>query len=324
MTKTKPAPSTLHQAIRYFADKDTALTFLASLRWPDGVTCPACEAKNPGFLKTRRIWKCRDCGKQFSVKLGTVFEDSPIGLDKWLPALWMLANSKNGISSYELGRALGVTQKTGWFMLHRIRLAMQSKTFTKMRGSVEADETFIGGAAKFMHKSKRRRVIRGTGGMDKTPVLGILERGRDGKSSRVRAMVVKNLSQKNLRKQVMATVEKGANLYTDTTRQYGQGVLPKVYKHEMINHAREYVRGQVHTNSLENFWSLLKRAIKGTYVSVDPFHLCSYVDEQVRRFNERTSNDRQRFVSVLADIVGRRMTYRDLTGADLSPATTQG
>src|SRR2546430_12098190 len=198
MPKAKAFPNSLHEAIRYFSNKDTALTFLASLRWPNGVTCPACEAKDPGFLKTRRIWKCRKCGRQFSVKLGTIFEDSPIGLDKWLPAVWLLANSKNGISSYELGRALGVTQATAWFMNHRIRRAMQSKTFTKMRGSVEADETFIGGKAKFMHWSKRNRVIRGTGGMDKTPVLGLLERGRDGKPSRVRAVVVKNVSKRSI------------------------------------------------------------------------------------------------------------------------------
>src|SRR2546429_7426846 len=322
MAKTLNLPSSLSDAIRYFADKDVAHTFLVSLRWPNGAFCPACNAKNPMFLKTRRIYKCRDCGRQFSAKLGTIFEDSPIGLDKWLPALWMLANSKNGISSYELGRALGVTQKTAWFMLHRIRLAMQTRTWAKMKGAVEADETFIGGKAKFTHWSKRNRVIRGTGGMDKTPVLGILERGKDGKPSRVRATVAKNLTQRAIRGHVLATVEKGANLYTDTTQQYGKGKLPKLYQHEMINHAREYVRGQVHTNSLENFWSLLKRAIKGTYVSVDPFHLFRYVDEQVRRFNERTSNDRARFVSVLADMLGRRITYRNLTGADLSPATT--
>src|SRR6266702_1601854 len=322
MAKLKHFPNSLAEAIRYFADPDTSLTFLASLRWPKGVTCPACEAGNPGFLKTRRIWKCRECGRQFSVNPVTLYEKSPIGLEKWLPAGWMLANSKNGISSYELERALGVTQAPAWFMNHRIRKAMASRSFAKMRGSVEADETFIGGAAKFMHASKRKRVIRGTGGMDKTPVLGILERGRDGKHSRVRAVVVKNVSKRSLHGHVIATVEKGANLYTDTTQQYGKGKLPKLYRHAMINHAREYVRGQVHTNSLENFWSLLKRAIKGTYVSVDPFHLFRYVDEQVRRFNERTSNDRARFVSVLADIVGRRITYRDLTGADLSPATT--
>src|SRR3989442_13544542 len=208
MSKTRHFPNSLSEAIRYFADPDTSLTFLASLRWPNGVTCPACEGKDPGFLKTRRIWKCRECGRQFSVKLGTIFEDSPIGLDKWLPALWMLANSKNGISSYELGRALGVTQKTAWFMLHRIRLAMQTRTFYKLRGAVEADEAFIGGAAKFMHKSKRKRFIRGTGGLDKTPVLGMLERSKGVKLSRVRAVVVKNLEQDVLRKQIVANVKK--------------------------------------------------------------------------------------------------------------------
>ena len=228
MAKLKHFPNSLTEAIRYFADKGTSLTFLSALRWPKGVTCPACEAGNPGFLKTRRIWKCRDCGRQFSVKLGTIFEDSPIGLDKWLPALWMLANSKNGISSYELARALGVTQKTGWFMLHRIRLAMQTRTWAKMKGAVEADETFVGGKAKFMHWSKRNRVIRGTGGMDKTPVLGILERGKGGKASRVRATVAKNLNQREVRGHVLATVEKGSHLYTDTTMQYGRGKLPKV------------------------------------------------------------------------------------------------
>src|SRR5207237_4706370 len=239
MAKTNRFPNSLTEAIRYFSDKDTALTFLASLRWPKGVTCPACEAKDPGFLKIRRIWKCRDCGRQFSVKLGTIFEDSPIGLDKWLPALWMLANSKNGISSYELARALGVTQKTGWFMLHRIRLAMQTRTWAKMRGAVEADETFIGGKAKFMHWSKRNRVIRGTGGMEKTPVHGILEPRKGGKPSRVRAPVAKNLTQRAIRGHVVANVETVAKLYTDTTQQYGKGELPTLYQLAMIHFARE-------------------------------------------------------------------------------------
>src|SRR6266567_6477843 len=187
MPKTLNLPNTLHDAIRYFADPDVALTFLVSLRWPHGVFCPACNAKNPGFLKTRRIWKCRDCGRQFSVKLGTIFEDSPIGLDKWLPALWMLANSKNGISSYELARALGVTQKTGWFMLHRIRLAIQDGSIEKFSGRVEADETYIGAKARNLHKSKKTGK---TGMVGKTAVLGLLERGTEG-ASRVRCKVVK-------------------------------------------------------------------------------------------------------------------------------------
>src|SRR5205807_732570 len=280
MSKENGLPETLQEAICYFADEQKAHDFIVSLRWPDGaVKCPRCQSKDVSFISTRRIWKCKHCTtkKQFSVKVGTVLEDSPIGLDKWLAAFWLIANAKNGISSYELHRALGVTQKTGWFMLHRIRLAMQTRTWAKMKGAVEADETFVGGKAKFMHWSKRNRVIRGTGGMDKTPVLGILERGKDGKASRVRATVAKNLNQHEVRGHVLATVEEGSHLYTDTTMQYGRGKLPKIYQHEMINHAKEYVRGQVHTNSLENFWSLLKRAIKGTYVSVDPFHLAQYV-----------------------------------------------
>src|SRR6266699_4129225 len=160
MSKTLNLPSSLSDAIRHFADKDVAHTFLVSLRWPNGAFCPACNAKNPMFLKTRRIYKCRDCGRQFSAKLGTIFEDSPLKLDTWLPAIWMLANSKNGISSYALGRGLGVTQKTAWFMLHRIRLAMQSRTFRKMRGDVEADESFLVGATKFMNFEKKNLSVR--------------------------------------------------------------------------------------------------------------------------------------------------------------------
>ena len=320
MAKTLNLPATLHEAIRYFADPDVALTFLVCLRWPHGVFCPACNAKNPGFLKTRRIWKCRDCGRQFSVKLGTIFEDSPIGLDRWLPALWMLANSKNGISSYELGRALGVTQKTAWFMLHRIRLAMQSRTFRKMKGNVEADESFLGGAAKFMHHDKKKRVVRGTGGMDKVAVFGLLQRGKGKKASRVVASVVSRIRKRDLQKQVREKVKAGSALFTDAFWSY-KG-LDADYKHQVVDHAREYVRGQVHTNGLENFWSLLKRTIKGTYVSVDPFHVAAYLDEQVHRFNNRGLNDRGRFVDVVKSIVDKRLSYRDLIGADLSPATT--
>jgi transposase-like protein len=320
MPKTLNLPSSLRDAIRYFAEPDVALTFLASLRWPQGVTCPACEAKNPMFLKTRRIWKCRDCGRQFSVKLGTIFEDSPIGLDRWLPALWMLANSKNGISSYELARGLGVTQKTAWFMLHRIRLAMESRTFKKMRGNVEADESFLGGAAKFMHKDKKKRVVRGTGGMDKVAVFGLLERGKEKKLSRVAASVVSRIRKKELQKEIREKVKAGSALHTDAFWSY-RG-LEADYLHGVIDHAVGYVRGKIHTNGLENFWSLLKRTIKGTYVSVDPFHVPAYLAEQVHRFNHRGLNDRGRFVDVLRSIIGKRLTYRDLTGADLSPATT--
>jgi transposase-like protein len=323
MLKTVVVPRTLHEAIRYFQDRDRAFAFVVQLRWPNGVTCPHCKAEKPSFLKTRYIWKCRKCRKQFSVKVGTIFEDSPLGLDKWLPALWMLANSKNGISSYELGRALGVTQKSAWFMLHRVRMAMETRSFKRFGGKVEVDETFIGGAAKFMHASRKKRVIRGTGGMDKTPVMGILKRGTGRQPSQVRAIVLANRWWSTIQGEITRGVRKGSKLFTDTAWSYGKkGELRGMFKHEMINHARAYVKGEVHTNGLENFWSLLKRAIKGTYVSVDPFHLMAYVGEQVRRFNNRKLNDGERFVDVLKDVSGRRLTYRDLIGADLSPATT--
>ncbi len=211
--KESESPSNLRDAILYFADKDVSLDFLAKLRWPDGVTCPHCAAADPLFLKTRRIWKCRACRKQFSVKVGTIFEDSPLGLDKWLPALWLLANCKNGISSYELGRALDVTQKTAWFMLGRIRLAMQTKTFKKLGGTVEVDETFIGGKARNMHAGKRK--IRGSGIVGKIAVMGLLE--RHGKA---RAIVVKNTERKTfgpISTSMSSAVPKSTPTHTDPT-----------------------------------------------------------------------------------------------------------
>src|SRR5713101_5505211 len=209
MAKTPNLPNSLSEAIRYFADPDVAHTFLVCLRWPHGVFCPACNAKNPMFLKTRRIYKCRVCRKQFSVKLGTIFEDSPLGLDKWLPAIWMLANSKNGISSYEMPRGLGVTQKTAWFMLGRIRLAMQTRSFKKMSGSVEADETYVGGLSKFMHKSKRARVIKSTGMSAKTAVMGVLQRGDEKGHSTIRTNVVESIKTQAMHDHIHATVEQG-------------------------------------------------------------------------------------------------------------------
>src|SRR2546423_963648 len=307
-------PETLREAIAYFADPDVSLQFLQFLRWPEGVTCAHCDAKDPMFLKTRRIWKCKVCRKQFSVKLGTIFEDSPLGLDKWLPAIWMLANSKNGISSYEVARGLGVTQKTAWFMLGRIRLAMQTKSFKKMSGAVEADETFVGGLSKNMHKGKRARVIKvhGTGVGAKTAVLGIIQRGDDKSPSTVHAAVVDDISAGSLHPHIHERVEQGSSLYTD--KWLGYRGLAKHFRHGVIDHAVAYVDGPIHTNSLENFWSLLKRAIKGTYVSVEPFHMFRYITEQTFRFNLRKENDAFRFARVCGMIMHKRLTYKDLIG----------
>ncbi len=318
MDSQQPVPETLLGAIRYFADPDVCLAFVAALRWPDGrVTCPRCQGTEHSFLSTRRLWKCRECKRQFSVKVGTIFEDSPIGLDKWLPALWLVVNCKNGISSYEIARALGVTQKTGWFMGHRIRLAMQTGSFGKMSGEVEVDETFIGGRARFMHKHKRAQKIKGRGPMGKTAVMGLLERhGEDG-HSRVRTKVVPNVKRKSLTPEVKQHVEKGSEVFTDTLKSYTE--LATDYVHGVINHAEKYVEGKIHTNGMENFWCLFKRAIKGTYVSVEPFHLHRYLDEETFRFNSRKGGDGMRFLKVAVGIIGKRIMYRDLIG---EPATT--
>ncbi len=311
--KTETAlPKTLLEAIRYFADPDVCLSFVANLRWPHGPICPQCGGVEPSFLKTRRLWKCRACKKQFSVKVGTIFEDSPIGLDKWLPALWMVVNCKNGVSSYEIARALGVTQKTAWFMSHRIRLAMQTGTFKKLSGEVEIDETFIGGRARFMHKRRRARKIKGTGGLGKAAVMGLLERhGPDGHSV-VRLKMVPSVERKALLPEVRKQVALGAEVFSDEWVSY-RG-LEADYIHQVIDHAESYAEGKIHTNGLENFWSLLKRGIKGTYVSVEPFHLFRYLDEQAYRFNTRQVDDGLRFLQAMRGIFGRRIMYRELVG----------
>ena len=302
-------PQTLQEAIGYFSDPETCTTFMAQIRWPDGVTCPYCAGKAVSYLSSRRIWKCmnKECHRQFSVKVGTVMEDSPIKLDKWLAAVWMITNAKNGISSCEIARALDVTQKSAWFLLHRIRLAMQSGTFEKLSGQVEADETYIGGLARNMHRDKREAKITGTGGAGKVAVMGLLER-----NGKVRAKVIGDNKQQTLQAEVREHVEAGAELFTDAHRSYFG--LRADYIHQVIDHAEKYVDGQIHTNSIENFWSLLKRGIKGTYVSVEPFHLFRYLDEQTFRFNERKVKDADRFVSVVKSVAGKRLTLDQLTG----------
>ena len=306
-------PKTLQQAIRHYSDEQVCIDAVAAMRWPKGVpVCPACGHKEHYYLKTQKRWKCKECHKQFTVKLGTVFEESPISLTKWLPALWMLVSCKNGISSYELASALGVSQKTAWFMLQRLRLALQDDFFGSKLGTnggeVEVDETFIGGKARNMHVSERKRRITGTGTKDKTAVIGILERG-----GKIRAAVVPNRKKRALQDEVRKHVTAGAALYSDALKSYDG--LAGEYARQVIDHATQYVDGRVHTNGLENFWSLLKRGISGTYVSVEPFHLFRYLDEQMFRFNNRKElDDAGRFDLAVRQIVGKRITFAELTG----------
>jgi transposase-like protein len=300
-------PTNLLEAIRYFSDLDVATEFVAKLRWPDGPVCPHCGGVEHSFLSTRRIWKCKACKKQFSVKVGTIFEDSALGLDRWLPAIWLAANSKNGISSHELARALGTTQKSAWFMLHRIRLAMQTGSVNKLSGEVEVDETYIGGKARNMHKHVRAQRIRGRGTTGKMIVAGAVE--RDGE---VRVSVIPETSREWMHKAVRANVEPGATVYSDAHGGYTG--LEADYDHRVIDHAVQYVDGVIHTNRIENFWALLKRGLHGTYISVEPFHLFRYLDERAFTFNMRDLSDLGRFTFVLRAAAGRRLTYAELTG----------
>jgi len=320
-TKPIPQPKTLMEAVHYFADADRTLAMAVALRWPEGVHCPTCGRTDVRFIATRRLWECKEKHprKQFTVKVGTIFEDSALPLDKWFVAIWSVANCKNGISSYELARATGVTQKSAWFMLHRIRVAMEAGGLGKMDGTVEADETYIGGSASNMHPHKREQRVTGTGGNDKMAVLGILQRTNGEIPSRVVTRVIRNANAKTLQGYVRANVEAGAQVMTDSAIAY-RG-LRADYIHQHVNHAVTYVRDTVHSNGIENFWSLLKRSIKGTYVSVDPIHLQRYCGEQTFRFNARKDNDLGRFRAVLGSVAGKRLTYKDLTNHALSAAS---
>lgn len=305
-------PKTLVGVLRYFADPQVAIDFVAFLRWQDGEpVCVHCKETGAYFLASRKIYKCKKCRKQFSVKAETIFEESAVSLDKWLVAIWLMANCKNGISSYEMGRHLGVTQRTAWFMNHRIRTAMTVGSIEKLSGTIEADETYIGGDAQNMHlKERKLRVKKAGSPAHKTAVLGMVQR-----RGKVRAKVVQSRDAETIREFVTSNVEHEAEIHTDEWRGYTN--LRDLYTHEVINHSMTYVRDNVHTNNIENFWSLLKRTIKGTYVSVSPEHLQKYVEEQAFRYNERKGTDQQRFVSMIELISNKRLTYAQLVGCEI-------
>lgn len=317
-------PKTLQQAIKYFSDEQVCIDTVAALRWPNGPVCPACEHREHYYLASQKRWKCKECHKQFSVKLGTIFEDSPISLDKWLIALWMLVNCRNGVSSYEVHRALGITQKSAWFVLHRLRLALRSGDMSKLGGSgntVEADETFVGGKIKNMHPDRQKKMrglrdsyIGPVQALNKSTVMGIYDR----EQRKIRTKVIPQINREVLQNEILNEIEHGSKIYTDEARFYRS--IPKEYIHDFVNHAEKYVKGEVHTNSLENYWSLLKRGLNGTYVAVEPFHLFRYLDEQAFRYNNREDatgkklHDGQRFEIALSQIAGKRLTFAEVTG----------
>jgi len=317
-------PKTLQEAIVYFSNPTNCRDYFVARRWPNGVTCPRCGSESVTAQPKYNRWQCSshhasiaDKRRQFTLKTGTIFEDSPLGLDKWLTAVWMITSCKNGVSSYEIHRAIGVTQKTAWFMLQRIRLAMQSGSFEKkLSGHVEVDETFIGGKARNMHKARKERAkLSPTGMVGKIAVMGLLERRGE-----VRTQVVPATTRVVLQAKVREHVEAGSSLYSDSHPGYDN--LEDAYIRGVINHAEKYVDGLIHTNGLENFWSLLKRTLKGTYVSVEPFHLFRYLDEQSFRFNNRKGDDKERFFKVMGQVTGKRVTYKQLTGKNDAEASS--
>jgi transposase-like protein len=312
-------PQTLLEAVTFFADPERAHQYAVLMRWPNGLACPryGCGSASVQAIPTRRTWRCKECKRTFSAKVGTIFEDSPIPFTKWLPAFWLLSSTKNGTSSCELARALGVTQKTAWFMFHRIRAAMKTGTFDrKFTGEVEADETFVGGKAQNRRGNSGARRGAGTTRADKSEkavVFGVVQRDPKGKT-RVRAQVVADTKARTLLPALRDHVAFGATVYTDASLSY-QSLGSYGFKHQVIDHARAYVEGRVTTNRIENFWSCLKRTLAGTYISVRPFHLDAYLDEQMFRFNEREGNDGGRFVNALKGADGKRLTYAALTAS---------
>lgn len=313
---TAMEPKTLQEAIVYFADPDNCVRYIVARRWPDGVVCcPTCGRSEAAYIPKRRVWQCKSRHPQcqFSVKVGTIFEDSAISLDKWLMAMWMVANCRNGVSSYEIHRAVKVTQKSAWFMLHRIRLAMKGEMDEKLGGGggpVEVDETFIGGDPKKMHRAKRLKLKKGVNAINKVAVMGMLDRD----TREVRAKLIPNVTRETLQNEILAQIEGKSTVYTDGWQGYCD-LNTRDFIHETVTHMDQYVRGQIHTQGIENFWSLLKRGLKGTYVAVEPFHLDRYVDEQAFRYNNRLNQkDGDRFSKLVGQIVGKRITYRELTG----------
>ncbi|HMG87948.1 MAG TPA: IS1595 family transposase [Terracidiphilus sp.] len=316
-------PKTLKQAIEYFANPKNCHKYLVESRWPDGAECPRCGSKNVKFSEKYNRWQCGSHHerRQFTLKTGTIFEDSALGLDKWLAAMWLLVNSKNGVSSWEVHRAIGVTQKSAWFMMHRLREVLEPQHAVKMggpdSGPCEVDEAYVGGRIKNMHRSKVREKYKGkpvSGGAAKAIVMGI----RDRETRQVRAKVIPNVKRETLQNEILANIEKKSTVYTDQYLGY-YDLARKDFVHDVVNHVQEYVRGEVHTNGIENFWSLLKRGLKGTYVAVEPFHLDRYVVEQCFRFNNRATKDNpltdgDRFALAASQILGKRLTFAELTG----------
>lgn len=301
----KKSFTNLIEVMMHFSDENTCKEYLEQMRWGGNIICPHCE-NDEKIYSMKKNYKCAKCRKQFSVTKGSIFENSAIPLQKWFAGIWLITSHKKGISSLQLHRDLGITQKSAWFMLQRIRFAIRTKSFSKpLANTVEADETYVGGKNKNRHADKKIPFAQGRSTKDKTPVFGLVER-----NGRVVAMKVSNTTQKTIHPIIKNLVSKDANLMTDEWKAY-RG-LASYYNHAFVKHGEgQYVVGDAHTNTIEGFWSLLKRGIIGIYHHVSEKHLDAYVDEFEYRYNTKHLECADRFSNMLA-LSNCRITYKNL------------
>ena len=308
--KKKTEKISFYKFFKAFPDEEAAHKFFAEKQWGKDEKyrfCPHCGSVRTVTAKHRMPYRCKDCRKRFSVRTGTILAESNVSLHKWLMAIYLLNTNLKGVSSCKLARDLDVTQKTAWFLAHRIRKAFEDQQDAKFVSPVEVDETYMGGKYANMHKSKKPRMS-GAGPQDKTPVVGIRERA----TGKIKAKITQPVSGVMLRGRVMETVEEGAMVYTDQNQGY-PGLVKKNYRHEAVNHSvGEYIRGQAHTNGIESFWSMLKRGHMGVYHYMSKKHLQRYVDEYAGRHNIKPLSTMERIESTFEGMGGKRLRYREL------------
>lgn len=306
-SNTLPKFNNLVQLMQYFSDENVCLEHLKAMRWKDGIYCPNCGCKKVYSFSDNKRYKCSDCRKQFTAKVGSIFENTKIPLQKWFVAIYLVSSHKKGISSLQLSKDLGITQKNAWFLLHRLRHASTTDAFNApLSNTVEADETYIGGKEKNKHKNKKTEGTQGRSTLTKTPVLAVVER-----KGFVKAVKSNNVDGRAIGQFITNNVVLGSNLMTDEYRIYQS--VKWLYKHNFVKHGEgQYVIDDCHTNTIEGFFSLLKRGIVGIYHSVSAKHLDNYLNEFTFRYNSKEISEHDRFNMMLSATDNKRLTYQNL------------